>query len=101
MRPLAWSCAAFAGGVLLHVDRLPLWCSGLALALVVWRLLRAAAPVRLLPIMVRALLALALIAAVLVRFHTLNGLAAGTALLTVMGALKLLELRGARDHLGQ
>jgi protein-glutamine gamma-glutamyltransferase len=99
VRPLAWSCAAFAGGVVLHADRLPLWACALALALVVWRLLRASAPVRVLPLTVRALLALALIAAVLVRFHTLNGLAAGTALLTVMAALKLLEIRSARDQL--
>ena len=39
----------------------------------------------------------ALVVAVAVSFRTLNGLAAGTALLLVMGALKLLESRSRRD----
>jgi protein-glutamine gamma-glutamyltransferase len=98
VRPLLWACAAFAGGVLLHIDRVPLWASAAALALIVWRVLRAHRPVRILPVAVRALLALALIVAVLLRYHTLNGLAAGTALLTLMGAVKLLETRSARDQ---
>ena len=38
-------------------------------------------------------------AVVLARFHTLNGLAAGTTLLLLMAALKLLETRGTRDQL--
>jgi transglutaminase-like putative cysteine protease len=38
-----------------------------------------------------------LVGGVLVNFRTLNGLAAGTALLVVMGALKLVESRGRRD----
>ena len=25
LRPLLWTCAAFAGGVLLHADRVPRW----------------------------------------------------------------------------
>ena len=32
------------------------------------------------------------------RFRTLNGLTAGTALLILMGAIKLLETRAQRDH---
>ena len=35
--------------------------------------------------------------AVLMSFRTLNGLAAGTALLVLMGALKLIEARSRRD----
>src|SRR6185436_4054393 len=42
---------------------------------------------------ITAILALAVAA----NFHTLNGLSAGTALLVVMGALKLLESRARRD----
>jgi len=34
LTPLAWACAAFAGGVLLHVDRLPAWASAAALAII-------------------------------------------------------------------
>ena len=98
-RPLVWSCAALTGGMLLHVDRVPLWASATALALVAWRLLahaRAGADRR----SSRApALALLLTALVFTRFHTLNGLAAGTTLLVLMAALKLLETRTTRDQL--
>jgi hypothetical protein len=98
-RPLVWSCAALTGGILLHVDRVPLWASAAALALVTWRLLTARSTWRGPPLIVRAALALLLVAAVLTRFHTLNGLAAGTTLLVLMAALKLIETRTARDQL--
>ncbi len=99
LRGLAWCCAAFTGGVLLHVDRVPLWASAAALALVAWRLLTGRSSGRGAPLAARAALALLLVAAVLTRFHTLNGLAAGTALLVPMAALKLLETRTPRDQL--
>ena len=41
LRPLLWTCAAFAGGVLLHADRVPAWAAGIALLLIAWRLLSA------------------------------------------------------------
>jgi protein-glutamine gamma-glutamyltransferase len=94
-----WSCAAFTLGVLLHVDRMPPWVSAAALALVGWRLLSARSSGGGPALIARALLALLMVAAVLARFHTLNGLAAGTALLILMAALKLLETRTARDQL--
>lgn len=99
LRGLAWCCAAFAGGVLLHVDRVPLWASAAALALVAWRLATVRSTGRGPPLLARAALALLLVAAVLMRFHTLNGLTAGTALLVPMAALKLLETRTPRDQL--
>jgi len=98
-RPLVWSCAALTGGIVLHVDRVPLWASAAALALVAWRLLTARSSWRGPPLIARAALALLLVAAVLTRFHTLNGLAAGTTLLVLMAALKLIETRTARDQL--
>jgi len=49
--------------------------------------------------LIRTLLALALMAAVAAKFRTLNGLSAGTALLILMGASKLLETRSRRDEL--
>jgi protein-glutamine gamma-glutamyltransferase len=96
--PLVWVCAAFCGGVLLHVDRMPAWASASAFALAAWRVLNARSgwyP----SLTVRAVLALTLVGLVLMRFHTLNGLAAGTTLLMLMGALKLLETRRPRDQL--
>ncbi|HVH85035.1 MAG TPA: DUF3488 and transglutaminase-like domain-containing protein, partial [Steroidobacteraceae bacterium] len=98
-RALLWAAAAFAGGLALHIDRLPVWVSAAALVLVVWRLAAARARVPLPGVFVRTLLAVAVVIAVLVRFHTLNGLAAGTALLVLMGALKLLETYRRRDRL--
>ena len=99
LRPLAWACAAFAGGVLLSCDRVPAWTAATALLLIAWRLTTERASARLPGTVARALLALAVVAGVLWRFHTLNGLAAGTALLMLMSALKLLETRARRDQL--
>jgi protein-glutamine gamma-glutamyltransferase len=96
--PLWWVCAAFAGGVLLHIDRMPPWATASALILILWRIFNARSPWY--PgLAARAGLALTLVAIVLLRFHTLNGLAAGTTLLMLMAALKLLETRRARDQL--
>src|ERR1700716_679073 len=98
LRRLAWACAAFAGGVLLNLDRVPVWAAAAALLLIAWRLSSERTAVPLPGTVARALLALAVVAVVLLRFHTLNGLAAGTALLMLMAALKLLETRARRDQ---
>jgi protein-glutamine gamma-glutamyltransferase len=98
LRPLLWTCAAFAGGVLLHADRVPAWATGIALLLIAWRLLNAHRGGGDPGTAARAVLALVLVAIVLARFHTLNGLAAGTTLLLLMAGLKLLETRAARDQ---
>jgi transglutaminase-like putative cysteine protease len=95
---LFWSVAVFAGGLLLHVDRLPLWSTLLVLGCAAWRL---AAEVRSKPLprkLWRALLAVGGAMAVLLSFRTLNGLSAGTTLLALMGGLKLLETRSRRDR---
>jgi transglutaminase-like putative cysteine protease len=99
LRPLAWACAAFAGGMLLHVDRVPVWASVACVGLILWRLAATRRGLWLPGTITRALLALGMAAVVLARFHTLNGLAAGTTLLLLMAALKLLETRGTRDQL--
>jgi len=98
LRPLAWTCAAFAGGVLLHADRVPVWAAACALTLILWRVATARTSSWYPAIALRAVLAVALVAIVLARFHTLNGLAAGTTLLMLMAGLKLLETRTARDE---
>ena len=48
--------------------------------------------------LIRILLTLALLILVYSQFRTLNGLNAGTALLVVMGSIKLLETRTRRDR---
>ena len=100
-RPLAWAAAAYVAGVLLNADRVPLWSLLATLLLVSWRLIAAWLPtgfIRVPRITARTLIALILVAAVLARFRTLNGLSAGTALLMLMGASKLLEARRPRDE---
>ena len=97
-RALLWATAAFAGGLALHLDRLPAWVSAAALVLILWRLAAAHARVPLPGTIARTVLAAAVVLAVLARFRTLNGLAAGTALLALMAALKLLETHRRRDR---
>jgi transglutaminase-like putative cysteine protease len=84
--------------VLLHADRVPAWATAVALLLIAWRLLGAYRGAGYPGVAARALLALALVAIVIARFHTLNGLAAGTTLLLLMAGLKLLETHAARDQ---
>ena len=80
-RPLArLGGAALGGGMLLHVDRVPAWGAAAALILLVASRRERARVLCRAP-STRALLAVLVAIAVLVRFHTLNGLAAGTALL--------------------
>jgi transglutaminase-like putative cysteine protease len=98
-RALLWATAAFAGGLVLHVDRLPLWVTAAALVMIGWRIAAARARVPLPGVIARFVLVGAVVFAVLARFHTLNGLAAGTALLALMAALKLLETYRRRDRL--
>lgn len=96
--PLLWTTGALLGGMLLHVDRVPFWVTACALVCVAWRLAAEARAIRLPGKWARAGVALMLIAAILVRFQTINGLSAGTALLVVMGAVKLLETHTKRDR---
>ena len=96
--PLLWTAAALVGGILLHIDRVPLWATGAALVCVAWRLAAETRVIRLPGKYARIGVAFMLIAAVAARFHTLNGLGAGTALLVVMGSIKLLETHSRRDR---
>jgi len=97
-RGLFWATGAFGAGVLLNVDRVPSWVPVAALVLVFWRLMAASRSLRLPGAVIRTVLALLLVAGVMLRFHTLNGLSAGTALLILMGSVKLLETRAQRDQ---
>jgi len=92
----------YAVAVLLVAAYAPAWCVIIGLAAVVWRVLtstgRVPRPKRRpgMRFLFGAVTAV-LVAAVALNFRTLNGLAAGTALLVVMGALKVLESRARRD----
>lgn len=100
--PIATSLV-FVASVMLVAAQAPLWSVLIALGCAAWRLLVATGRVRQSPprrgrrLVFSAVTAL-MVLAVLVSFRTLNGLAAGTALLVVMGALKVLEARSRRDE---
>jgi protein-glutamine gamma-glutamyltransferase len=92
----------FGASALLMADKAPVWCLSIALAAAGWRLLvasgRIPAPkMRTGVRFVFGAVTAALVAAVALNFQTLNGLGAGSALLLVMGALKLIEARSRRD----
>jgi protein-glutamine gamma-glutamyltransferase len=95
--PTVIMLAAFASGVLLHVDRAPLWCLGVAVAAMLWHWLHHWRRVPLPGSILRLLLTLALLGAVATSFGSVTGLAAGSSLLVTMGAAKLLETRTSRD----
>lgn len=102
MRSHLAATLVFAASLLLVVARAPAWCVAIAFAASAWRVLIATG--RLPPFefgkgakFVFGAITAAFVLAVLLSFRTLNGLAAGTALLTIMGALKLVESRTRRD----
>ena len=92
----------FAIGVALVAGTTPAWCVIIGFASVAWRLLVAAGRLQRprrrvgMRFLLGAVTAM-LVAAVAISFQTLNGLEAGTALLVVMGALKVVESRSRRD----
>ncbi len=93
---------AFLGGLLLVSADAPLWCVGIAAGAAAWRLAMAIRgtprpnPGKALRFVIAVVTAI-FVGAVLMSFRTLNGLGAGTALLVLMGALKLIEARTRRD----
>ena len=97
-RPLLWVLAVYLGAVALHIDRLPIWCTAAIVLISVWRALAAISTLDMPRNIIRVALGTALLVAVVAQFSTISGLAAGTALLAAMGAVKLLETRTRRDH---
>jgi transglutaminase-like putative cysteine protease len=95
--PLLLLLGSYAGACLLQVDHMPIWCTAVAAAAVLWRWLAYRRGIGLPSGPVRMGIAILLLLAVAASFRTLGGLAAGSALLGVMGAAKLLETRAPRD----
>ncbi len=80
-----------------QLTSLPLWVPAIVVSCGLIRLGLARSGRTTLPRGVLVTLAALAIALLFVRFHTFNGLLAGTALLAVMAGLKLLETRTKRD----
>jgi transglutaminase-like putative cysteine protease len=94
--------AIFAAATLIVAGNTPPWSASVALGCAVWRFMvtwwavPAPRPRKGYRFLFGAATAL-MVGGVLLNFRTLNGLSAGTALLVVMGALKLVEARARRD----
>lgn len=82
-----------------HLARVPAWAVLLVVGVMLWRLLAALRGLPLLPRPLRMLLTLAAFAGIYATFGRVSGQTAGVALITVMAALKLTELRARRDTL--
>jgi len=89
----------FLGAALLNAHHTAPWCLPLALVALAWRARGLRVPLRLPPRYLRIGLALLVTFAVLVDFHTLNGVEAGSSLLVAMATLKLMETVRRRDWL--
>lgn len=94
---LLWVMGGFALATAPHVLDLPLWIVALAAAGIALRLTIELRSWQLPPKLLRIGIAFAAMLGVLSTYRTLNGLEAGTAFLVIMGAMKLLETRSARD----
>jgi transglutaminase-like putative cysteine protease len=97
MNKLAWLLASLALAIAPHLARMPLWVGPLCLALGLWRLAVARRNGRLPKRWLLFLLAAAASAGIFGHYHTLFGRDAGVALLVVMSALKLMEIKTLRD----
>lgn len=96
---LAWAAAGLAFGGAAHLLSVAAWVSVAVLAIVGWRI---AAAVRGWPVpslWIRVPVTVAGFLGVAVTYRGVSGAEAGSALLLVMGAMKLLEARNERDRI--
>ena len=80
-----------------HALRVPVWESALVAVAIGWRLAHLQRGVPLPGRVIKSLLTIAAFAGVYVTYGRVNGQHPGTALLVLMAALKLLEMRSQRD----
>jgi len=99
LRRLGWTVAGLLAAAAPHALHLQSWIVATALAVCGWRLLAEWRGWGLPGRWLRTAVAIVAAAGVLASYRGVTGLDAGTALLTIMAALKLLETRSARDHI--
>ncbi len=95
---LPWTLAALAFSVLPHVQFLPFWATSVFLVCSAWRWQVERKRWRLPPAWLRIILSLACFIGVLASYKSVSGVGPGSALLTVMAAVKLLETKQRRDQ---
>ncbi|MBT8130700.1 MAG: DUF3488 and transglutaminase-like domain-containing protein, partial [Gammaproteobacteria bacterium] len=94
---LNWTLACLATTALPHAAHLPLWPVALVLGAVIWRWLVQQGRLPMPGKYLRRALAITGFVGIFVSYGTISGLDAGTALLVVMAALKLMETHQVRD----
>jgi transglutaminase-like putative cysteine protease len=80
-----------------HAEHLPLWVNSLSVVLLGWRAYLAYSDKPLPPRWLLLAIVAGSVGGILINFHTLFGREAGVTLLILLAALKLLEVRSARD----
>lgn len=95
---LPWTLAALAFSILPHLQFLPVWASSAFFVCAAWRWQTERRRWRLPPAWLRIALSLMFFVGVLASYKTISGVGPGSALLTVMAALKLLETKRRRDQ---
>ena len=98
LRRLGWTVAGLLAAMAPHALHLQGWVTTLALAVCAWRVLAERRGWPLPGRWLRSTIAIIATAAIALGYRALTGLDAGTALLALMAALKLLETRTPRDH---
>ncbi len=95
---LPWTLGALGFSILPHSQFLPLWATFAFLACSAWRWQVERKRWRLPPAWLRIVLSLIFFIGVMASYDTISGVGPGSALLTVMAALKLLETKRRRDQ---
>ena len=95
---LPWTLAALVIAIIPHLPFLPPWITAAFLVCGAWRLYVEKRRLALPRSAVRAVLALGCFLGVFFTYSSISGVGPGSALLTVMAALKLLETRKRRDQ---
>ena len=94
---LRWLVAAVFLSALPHFLHLPVWISVLFCVLILWRLIQPLPAARRF-LLLRTLVAVTMLGGIFITYGTLTGRDAGVALLILLSAMKLMELRGERDY---
>ncbi len=94
---MVWLLGALLLVIIPHLTRLPLWISVACLAVLGWRVLAEFNQWPLPSATIKLGIAMSLIIATYLQFFTFSGLLPGSALLTIMLCLKLLETKSIRD----
>lgn len=95
----AWTATAILLGGGPHLPQVAPWITALLLAALTWRIAAAWRGWRLPGLWIRVPMTFFAFAAVMVSYRSVSGVEAGSALLLVMAAMKLLETRSVRDRI--